>query len=285
MLLIITKLMTSVIKERKSIFRNKPTYSKDRYNNRRRTSRPSFGIFCFKHGEIIEDTKYLMVMRRNSYAYEEFIRGSYHIDDINYIRQLMSRITKSEADRIINSEFEELWEDLNKAYSVTTTDPYKLHLAKENFYKIKNNANLYNFDEENRKNIKWNDPEWCFPKGKKNNQNEDDIECSKRELFEETKLTEDDYNLKTLVPRLIKYEADNGVTYENTFYFAEVKELKEIEIDNSDERQKAEVGKIEWLSKEECREKIRDYHTYILDTFEKCNEVCDGLFNLVKKVI
>ena len=138
MLLFITYLMTSVIKERKSIFRNKPTYSKDRYNNRRRTSRPSFGIFCFKHGEIIEDTKYLMVMRRNSYAYEEFIRGSYHIDDINYIRQLMSRITKSEAERIINSEFEELWEDLNKAYSVTTTDPYKLHLAKENFYKIKN---------------------------------------------------------------------------------------------------------------------------------------------------
>ena len=88
--------------------KQKHTYSNNVYNNRQRTARPSWGIFCYKLMENIEDTKYLMVRRRNSYAYEEFLRGSYHIDDLNYIRELMSRLTKTEADRILSSEFDDL---------------------------------------------------------------------------------------------------------------------------------------------------------------------------------
>ncbi len=256
-------------------YKTKPKFSNNTYKNKTRTSRPSYGIFCYIFGDEVKRTKYLMVMRRNSYAYEEFIRGSYNINDLNYIRDLMSRLTKDEANKIINSEFDNLWIDLNKAYSITTTDPTKLRLAKENFYKIKENRNLYNLSEDE---IKWTEPEWCFPKGKKNNMLESDIDCAKREFWEETKITENEYNLKSIVPIEARYIADNGVPYENTYYFSEMKNFREIIIDESDETQKAEIGKIQFLTKEECIMKIRDYHKYISEIFEKGSEVCDQLF-------
>lgn len=251
-------------------------YNKDKYKFKPRTSRPSYGIFGYITGNTIEENKYLMVMRRNSYAYEEFIRGNYNIDDLNYIRNLISRLTKEEGKKIIDSEFDNLWNDLNKAYSITTTDPTKLRLAKENFNKIKNNKNLYNLSLEN---IQWIEPEWCFSKGKKNNNLEHDIDCSMREFWEETKITEKEYTIKNILPIETIYIADNGVTYNNKFYFAEMKECKEISIDESDESQKAEIGKIQWLTKSECKNKIRSYHIYIFDILNKGTEICEQLIN------
>jgi len=249
-------------------------FSKDRYQNKIRTSRPSYGIFCYTLGNTIEDTKYLMVMRRNSYAYEEFIRGSYNIEDLNYIKILMSRLTKEEGKKIINYEFDYLWNDLNKAYSITTTDPTKLRLAKENFNKIKMNKQLYNLSLEN---IIWDEPEWCFPKGKKNTYLETDMDCSMREFREETKISEDEYTIRNILPIDTTYVADNGVSYNNTYYFAQIKNYKEIIIDDTDEIQKAEIGNIQWLTKSECINKIRNYHTYIYEILDKGYDICEQL--------
>jgi 8-oxo-dGTP pyrophosphatase MutT (NUDIX family) len=260
--------------------KQKHTYSNNVYNNRQRTARPSWGIFCYKLMENIEDTKYLMVRRRNSYAYEEFLRGSYHIDDLNYIRELMSRLTKNEADRILSSEFDDLWRDLNKAYPITTTHPQKLKFARENFNIIKDNPHLYNLDKDY---IIWEEPEWCFPKGKKNHHQERDDVCAKRELDEETKLKPNDYEFHPNDPMKIKYTADNGVEYENTYYFAEIKDLHDIFIDESDERQKAEVGAIEWFTKGECDLKIRYYHEYFKEVLSKGVEICNKLYLNDKK--
>ena len=274
--------MTSDIMKSRNHIKPKHPYSNNVYNNRIRTARASWGIFCYKLMENIEDTKYLLVRRRNSYAYEEFIRGSYHIDDLDYIRKLISKLTKTEADRILSSEFDDLWRDLNKAYPITTTNPEKLKLAKENFDIIKKNPHLYNLD---RDYIIWEEPEWCFPKGKKNHQQERAEVCAKRELDEETKLKPNDYEFHANDPMFIKYTADNGVQYENTYYFAEIKDLHDISIDESDERQKAEVGAIEWFTKEEFSERIRDYHEYFKEVLLRGVEICNNLYLSDKKML
>jgi hypothetical protein len=67
----------------------------------------SFGIICYK--KINNNIKYLMIQRKDSLSFMEFIRGKYNTTDVDYLSKLLSSMTKNEINLIIDKSFEELW--------------------------------------------------------------------------------------------------------------------------------------------------------------------------------
>ena len=70
----------------------------------------SFGICAIK---FIDNTPhYLMIRRRDSLAYVEFLRGKYRLDSVHYIETLIQGMTKEERERLQSLPCDKLWEKL-----------------------------------------------------------------------------------------------------------------------------------------------------------------------------
>ena len=81
-----------------------------------RTSRKnisSYGIIVFKRikGEI----NYLLVQRKDTYSYVEFLRGKYKLNNIKYITTLLENMSVNEIDSLRTKNFNELW-NKNRIY-------------------------------------------------------------------------------------------------------------------------------------------------------------------------
>ena len=72
----------------------------------------SYGIILYNYDEK-KVPSIVMVQRKDSLSYIEFMRGKYkNIYDTEYIKLLFSRFSKEELDNIDNYEFDELWKKL-----------------------------------------------------------------------------------------------------------------------------------------------------------------------------
>ena len=62
----------------------------------------SLGIICYKKESYLgnELIKYLMIQRRDTLGFVEFMRGKYNLDNVNYIYKLFEIMTKNERNRI-----------------------------------------------------------------------------------------------------------------------------------------------------------------------------------------
>ena len=154
----------------------------------------SYGIMLFKY--VDNEFKLLLVQRKDSIAYIEFIRGKYSISNTSKLFNLLQNITKSELSNILNYEFDYLW---NKLWSSNIDNDsikkfekeYSSSFKKFNFIKSRSNSiNIYELLPI--LNMTYNDTEWGIPKGRRN-LNELDIEVANREFQEETNLSSNDY--------------------------------------------------------------------------------------------
>ena len=71
----------------------------------------SFGIICYKIDENNE-MKFLMIQRKDSLSFMEFIRGKYELNNLEYIKQLLLNMTISEREMIITLNFDDIWKYL-----------------------------------------------------------------------------------------------------------------------------------------------------------------------------
>ncbi len=142
----------------------------------------SYGIMLFKY--VDNEFKLLLVQRKDSIAYIEFIRGKYSISNTSKLFNLLQNITKSELSNILNYDFDYLW---NKLWSSNIdTDSikkfekeYSSSFKKFNFIKSRSNSiNIYELLPI--LNMTYNETEWGIPKGRRN-LNELDIEVANRE--------------------------------------------------------------------------------------------------------
>jgi 8-oxo-dGTP pyrophosphatase MutT (NUDIX family) len=114
-------------------------------------------------------------------------------------------------------------------------------------------------DIEVKNTSKFVEPEWGFPKGKKN-RNESKMDCAKREVLEETNLTIDDLTFHTDELYEEKYIADNLIEYIHVYYLAECKADKELSYDENNIYQYTEISSINWFTYSQCMDKIRSYN-------------------------
>ena len=67
----------------------------------------SYGIMLFKY--INNNFHLLLVQRKDSISYIEFIRGKYSITNTSKLLTILSNITKHELNMILNHNFDYLW--------------------------------------------------------------------------------------------------------------------------------------------------------------------------------
>jgi 8-oxo-dGTP pyrophosphatase MutT (NUDIX family) len=238
--------------------------------------------------------QYLLIRRKNSLNYVEFIRGKYDINNIDYIEKSINFITNTERNLIKNSTFDFLWKDLWGEENVNNFNEYnesyeKFNLLKNGFYIKKNDINLYiKFDKLiNDVVYNYEEPEWGFPKGRRNSR-EKNIDCAKREFEEETTLSFDDINIINMTPVEETYIASNSLKYKHIYYISQIKNKNiELKIDINNKNQKIEIGDIRWFTFNDALKIIREYniekknillnlHLNIKYTIENFKELLDN---------
>lgn len=236
----------------------------------------SYGIICIKQTN--NGPRYLLIRRKNSLGYVEIIRGKYHLDNIGYLRIMFSIMSTYEKRSILYSDFKILWDNLwiNRDHNEKYNQEF--NEANIKFQKLKENGiqqngtkclSLNNLIEESG-NL-WKEPEWGFPKGRKNFK-EIEIDCAKREFTEETGIPDSDLEILDYDPFTELFVGTNGVTYKHNYYIAKyIGNNYNIVVDKLDLNQFAEVGKIQWVSYNEAMKKIRDYSIEKLSILNKIN--------------
>ena len=234
----------------------------------------SYGIILYN----IENdcSKIVMVERKDSLSYIEFLRGKYtSINDIHYLKLLFSRFSQLELNRLKEKDFDNLWKDLwihtetinpriKKEYKKSK---YKFNLLKKGF---ELNGNTINIDYliSSVKNP-FTSNEWEIPKGRRKLY-ETNRECALREFFEETNIDKIDFKLyKNIIPIIEEYKGINGVRYKQVYYIGRVNELLELSINMENKDQSTEIKNIQWLTEEECYQKIRHYDSNKKKVIEK----------------
>ena len=223
----------------------------------------SYGIMLFKYEN--DDFKLLMVQRKDSIAYIEFIRGKYSISNTTKLFNLLQNITKNELCNILNHDFDYLW---NKLWSSNIDSSsikkfekeYSASYKKFNIIKShSNNINIYTLLPI--LNMTYNDTEWGIPKGRRN-LNELDIEVANREFQEETNLTSSDYVvLNSISPIRERFLGTNKLKYDHIYYIAICYTDIEPVIDRTNINQIIEIKNIKWFDKDLAIKNIRKYET------------------------
>lgn len=208
-----------------------------------------------KYKDSISSFEFLMVCRRNTFSYVDYILGKYKENESEYISHLIVNMTYIERSNIKKNKYSLLWNNLY-AYSREPEGEFYSQVEK------KFNRNLSKFlTLDANLPCFWNNPEWGFPKGRKN-ENETSIECAKRELQEETGIYENMYYMDTTIdPFVEEFIGTNGLKYINIFYVAFVNSSCQEFLDEKNKYQIREVSQIQWLSTKKANSQIR-YHEH-----------------------
>lgn len=236
----------------------------------------SYGILCF-HRDSAGKIRYLMVQRKDSLAYVDFIRGKYPLGNVDYIRHLISNMTKSEQQNLLTHDFRKLW---NNMWGVSSHINHNLHkkdyeVSKKMFITLTNGFYLKVKDSNEGDvvftrledivngltRIAFDETEWEFPKGRRMLY-EDDFLCAKREFFEETGVNPGNVLWLSMKSFDEIYTGSNGIRYRNIYFIAQyigdIERISKLTLGN---KQREEVRDISWISAEDVSAKIRA--TYI----------------------
>jgi 8-oxo-dGTP pyrophosphatase MutT (NUDIX family) len=207
---------------------------------------------------------FLMIQRKHTLGYIEFIRGRFRIDNIDGIIYLFQQMTSDEIQNIAKYDFDKLWNDFwgnNQLTNINIQNEYEK--SKEKFMILKNEEDELSLSfYVNNVIPAWKQAEWGFPKGRRNKQ-EDNIICAKREFQEESDYKDDEFTvLENVSPVIEDFIGTNGVKYRHVYYIAiNHKDPEKIIINNENIYQNSEIGDIKFLSYDDALKIIRPYHT------------------------
>jgi len=249
----------------------------------------SIGIIAFRirrnsHEE--PRIEYLLIRRKDTLGYIDFMRGKYSVYNKDYIMNMLKQMTRDEKERLCTHDFNQLWKDIwgNSKYSnqykseeVISREKYTmlingisretLELAHECAMRNETDGSMdcvsnreYTLRElikESEQYDMWEEPEWGFPKGRRNNQ-ENDFDCALREFTEETGYNS---NALTYIQNVLPFEeiflGSNYKSYKHKYFLMYMDYETTLEMGNY---QTSEVSKIEWKSYEECIACFRPYN-------------------------
>jgi len=221
-----------------------------------------------------DNIKYLMIRRKDTLGYIDFIRGRYPANNINYIMNIINEMTETEKERITNHDFDTLWIKLWSGNGIGLNNFSEQKQSKDKFENLQKgiciNKEIYTiFDLINSSTNKWTEPEWGFPKGRRNF-NEKDLDCGIREFEEESGLSRNDIDIiENILPIEETFSGSNYKSYKHKYYLAILKN-KNINIENF---QKTEVSKIEFKSFDDAIKSIRPYNLEKIDIIKRINNI------------
>lgn len=223
----------------------------------------SLGIIVFRKNK--EDNfEYLMIRRRNTLGFVEFVRGKYNFTNYKYLYQIFSIMTNSERSFIVNNDFDALWGLLwlnkhSKQYqNEYNNSKRKFNMLKEGIEIFDKKITLKSINDDSIK--LYENPEWGFPKGRRNLK-ERDRECAVREFSEETGLTAEDYIIQEKIPTFCEtFTGTNNIRYKHIYYIARWNSEKDVKVDPNNFSQMSEISDIRWFNVKDSVESIRTYN-------------------------
>ena len=219
----------------------------------------SYGIIVCRPS--LNGLQFLMLRRKDSFGYIDFIRGKYSPYNVYQIQNIVDEMSNSEKERILTTPFEELWKNMwgetvnvNQFKNEEATSTKKMET-------IKNGVNLNDSivtlnDIIKKSTTNWEETEWEFPKGRRNHK-EKDLECALREFEEETGILQSKITIiENVLPFEEIYIGTNHKSYKHKYFLAYSNDT----IDFLDNYQVTEVSKLEWKTIDQCLESIRPYN-------------------------
>jgi ADP-ribose pyrophosphatase YjhB (NUDIX family) len=208
--------------------------------------------------------EYLMICRKDTLGYIDFMRGKYSVYNKEYIMNMIKQMTEKEKTILRLKDFDLAWKHIWGNNSISNQYKSEELVSKEKFNLliegIFNKIDFYNLDsliDESYKYNTWIEPEWGFPKGRRNFQ-EKDYECAFREFTEETGYNYKYLkNIKNLLPFEEIFTGSNYKSYKHKYYLTFMDYNHSLNTNNFDT---TEVSKIEWKTYEQCISSIRNYN-------------------------
>ncbi len=226
----------------------------------------SYGVIAFRATN--SGIQYLMLRRKDSFGYIDFIRGKYSPYNISQIQDIVNEMSIEEKQRILTEPFDILWKNM---WGDITTTQYKVeeNASMKKMETIREgvtvNGEFTSLDQIiQNSNTNWIETEWEFPKGRRNYK-EKDLDCALREFQEETGISS---SRLTIVENVLPFEetfiGTNHKSYKHKYFLAFLNNNNDNN-DDDDENiilngfQITEVSKLEWKTIHNCLESIRPY--------------------------
>lgn len=217
----------------------------------------SIGVIAFR---IIKDKiEYLMIRRKDTLGYVDFMRGKFDLQQKQYIMNMITQMTVMEKDILLQK-----YEQIKRGESVSLKE--KIIELINGVYTENEFYDLKSLILESKLYADWKEPEWGFPKGRRNTQ-ENDYNCAVREFAEETGYPVGVLNnIRNIVPMEEIFTGSNYNSYRHKYYIMNIsyEDSKKVH-----KYQKSEVSGMEWMDLSQCLEKIRPYN------LEKKNVICN----------
>jgi 8-oxo-dGTP pyrophosphatase MutT (NUDIX family) len=218
----------------------------------------SYGIIAYRYK--LNEIQFLMIRRKDSFGFIDFIRGKYSPYNIYQIQNIINEMSVSEKERLITESFTQLW---NTMWGENYSSQYKNeeHMSSKKMDILLNSVTV---NEEKitlqeiieKSPTKWEETEWEFPKGRRNFK-ETELECALREFQEETGISKEKlFVIENLVPFEELFIGTNHKSYKHKYFLAFIDKNDDI-LNNY---QLSEVSKIEWKTLDECLNSIRPYN-------------------------
>ena len=231
----------------------------------------SYGMIVYRRNKETQKREYLMICRKDSFGYVDFIRGKYALSDLAHVRHIIREMSQNEHEKIKQAEcFSKLWYDFWNVSITKNSHKHEERMARQKYDLLKkgiaygsNEKNVYiSLDDIIDESSSFEDPEWEFPKGRKELK-ESELECALREFEEETGISKLSVRLiENLLGFDENYIGTNYLAYKHRYFLAEYSNDQE-EYDNEElfmKFQKNEVSKMKWKSLDQCLSDIRPYH-------------------------
>jgi ADP-ribose pyrophosphatase YjhB (NUDIX family) len=222
----------------------------------------SIGIIAFR--VVNKEIQYLMIRRKDTLGFIDFMRGKYSIYNKDYIINMLKQMTVEEKNSLLSMSFNELWNKLWGKNSIGNQYKTEEIGSRDKFVALKrgvvNKGDTYNLSsliEISNSHGLWHEPEWGFPKGRRNFQ-EKDFDCAVREFCEESGFDKENiYNIKNIYPFEEIFTGSNYKSYKHKYYVAY---MLNKDTNNLNNYEPSEVSKIEWVNYEKCLYNIRSYN-------------------------
>ena len=228
----------------------------------------SIGMILFRWNN--NKPEFFMIRRKDTLGYVDFVRGKYSLYNKSYLLSILCVMTFDEHNRLLNEDFSILWKKLwGDAIGIQYRGEENQSREKVELLRSGVNDEYTLASLINELKTKWDEPEWGFPKGRRNYQ-EKDLQCALREMEEETGFQRHQMKIvQNLFPLEEMFIGSNYKSYRHRYYLACL---------DSDEVpsgtfQKTEVSKLTWVNLEDAIKLIRPYNLEKIILIKRINKL------------
>lgn len=239
----------------------------------------------------INTYKVILVQRRNTIGFIEFMRGKYEVNNHEYIIKLFNMLSFDEK-RILREydSFDAIRKIIGLGKDNIYTKEYDDAKSKFEALKTHTDGNMI-FKLLDKSITRWNSPEWGVPKGRRkvwmphgfgannsytgsNGCGEIEIDCAIREFVEETGIKYKNLTVyRNVKPLEELYKGINGVLYKHIYYLAMINDTDEaianVKSVESGGQYNFEVSNVKCFGLSECHRIIRPYYVSKLNVIKK----------------